>query len=216
MTEAEWLACGDPEKMLDLVGPRTSARKHRLIACAAWRAGLDPTQAYMVVASTAEQWADGLAGLEDVLRLEGTGFRVNDRWILAQPEAAISARRAVQTSRELYDARRAVLIRDIIGPVCPLRFPRPCPACLGGPCTVCNGTGTTFTADLPEAWLTPDVVQLATAAYAERCGDPARLRVLSDALEEAGCGRSEMLDHLRGPGPHVPGCWVLDLVLGKS
>jgi hypothetical protein len=170
----------------------------------------------MVVADTAERWADGLAGLEDVLRLEGLGFRVNDRWILAQPDAAISARRAVQTSRDLYDARRAVLIRDVIGPVRPLRFPRPCPACFGGRCQRCNGTGTMFTADVPEAWLSPDVVRLATAAYAERCGDHARLRVLSDALEEAGCEQAEVLEHLRGPGPHVPGCWVIDLLLGKA
>jgi hypothetical protein len=25
-----------------------------------------------------------------------------------------------------------------------------------------------------------------------------------------------MLGHLRGPGPHVRGCWVVDLCLGKS
>jgi hypothetical protein len=25
-----------------------------------------------------------------------------------------------------------------------------------------------------------------------------------------------MLDHLRGPGPHVRGCWALDLALGMK
>ena len=25
-----------------------------------------------------------------------------------------------------------------------------------------------------------------------------------------------LLGHLRGPGPHVRGCWAVDLVLGKS
>jgi hypothetical protein len=25
-----------------------------------------------------------------------------------------------------------------------------------------------------------------------------------------------MLPHLRGPGPHVRGCWVVDLLLRKS
>jgi hypothetical protein len=24
------------------------------------------------------------------------------------------------------------------------------------------------------------------------------------------------LDHCRGPGPHVRGCWVVDLILGKE
>ena len=35
-------------------------------------------------------------------------------------------------------------------------------------------------------------------------------------LEDAGCTDSQILDHLRSPGPHVRGCWVVDLVLGKS
>ena len=71
--------------------------------------------------------------------------------------------------------------------------------------------------------------------------DPHRLGVLADALEEAGCedqhcphcvggvwGEYEsgeviqcncrhtaLLSHLRGPGPHVRGCWALDLILGN-
>ena len=39
--------------------------------------------------------------------------------------------------------------------------------------------------------------------------------ILADALEESGCDDAEVLDHCRGPGPHVRGCWVADLVLGK-
>ena len=61
---------------------------------------------------------------------------------------------------------------------------------------------------------------MARAAYEERflpSGelDPARLSVLADALEEAGA-EGELLAHLRGPGPHVRGCWAVDLVLGKA
>ena len=73
--------------------------------------------------------------------------------------------------------------------------------------------------------------------------DPVRLMVLADALEEAGCDSPELLNHLRGKcpgctdktgfqwskvadcrtchgsgecGPHVRGCWVLDLILRKG
>lgn len=46
--------------------------------------------------------------------------------------------------------------------------------------------------------------------------DPLRLAVLADALEEAGCTDEVILRHLRGPGPHVRGCHVLDLLLGKE
>jgi hypothetical protein len=46
--------------------------------------------------------------------------------------------------------------------------------------------------------------------------DPARLSLLADALEDAGCTHAELLGHLRSPGPHVRGCWAVDLVLGKE
>jgi hypothetical protein len=70
-------------------------------------------------------------------------------------------------------------------------------------------------------WLTPSALSLAQAAYDERIMprgelDPARLAVLADALEEAGCTDPDLLGHLRSPGPHVRGCWALDLILGKE
>jgi hypothetical protein len=70
-------------------------------------------------------------------------------------------------------------------------------------------------------WRVPQAVALAQAAYEERelpAGtlDLARLAVLADALEEGGCDHADLLGHLRGPGPHVRGCWAVDLVLGKS
>jgi hypothetical protein len=62
---------------------------------------------------------------------------------------------------------------------------------------------------------------MAQTAYDERilpAGtlDPDRLAVLADALEDAGCDNADILSHLRGPGPHVRGCWVVDLLLGKG
>ena len=71
------------------------------------------------------------------------------------------------------------------------------------------------------AWSTPQVVALAQAAYEQRelpAGtlDLARLAVVADALEDAGCDQADLLAHLRGPGPHVRGCWAVDLILGKQ
>jgi biotin carboxyl carrier protein len=73
---------------------------------------------------------------------------------------------------------------------------------------------------LPE-WRTPTVVALARAAFEERSLsegilESARLAILSDALEDSGCTDHALLDHLRGPGPHVCGCWAVDLILGKE
>lgn len=75
-------------------------------------------------------------------------------------------------------------------------------------------------ATLEPAWLTPLVRSLAQAAYDERILptgelEPARLAVLADALEEAGAS-DELVGHLRGPGPHVRGCWAIDLLRGKE
>ena len=64
------------------------------------------------------------------------------------------------------------------------------------------------------AWNGGTVRKLAEAIYDERAFD--RLPVLADALEEAGCADEGVLRHCRGGGPHVRGCWVIDLILGKE
>jgi hypothetical protein len=65
------------------------------------------------------------------------------------------------------------------------------------------------------------VLNLVQAAYDNRLLpsgllDTARLAVLADALEEVGCTDPHILSHLRGPGPHVRGCHLVDLLLGKT
>jgi hypothetical protein len=67
---------------------------------------------------------------------------------------------------------------------------------------------------LDPAWLTSTVVALANGIYTERAFD--RMPMLADALEEAGCDHPDVLLHCRGDGPHVKGCWVVDLLLGKE
>lgn len=70
-------------------------------------------------------------------------------------------------------------------------------------------------------WDSGTVVNLARGIYDERhlpegMLDGERMSILADALEEAGCSEDAILDHLRKPGPHVRGCWVVDLILGKT
>jgi hypothetical protein len=64
------------------------------------------------------------------------------------------------------------------------------------------------------AWGGGTVPKLAQSIYAERAFD--RLPVLADALEDAGCTDHAILTHCRGPGPHVRGCWAVDLLLGRG
>jgi hypothetical protein len=67
---------------------------------------------------------------------------------------------------------------------------------------------------LDAAWQTSTVVALAQSVYDERAFE--RLPILADALEEAGCTNADLLVHCRQPGEHVRGCWVVDLLLGKT
>jgi hypothetical protein len=62
-------------------------------------------------------------------------------------------------------------------------------------------------------WRTDTAVTLARQMYDSR--DFSAMPILADALQDAGCVSDAILDHCRGPGPHVRGCWVVDLVLGK-
>ncbi len=98
--------------------------------------------------------------------------------------------------RAAHDAepgQQCRLLRDLFGPL-PFRAVRIDPAWL-----VWNG-GT--------------VKRFAEGVYGERAFD--RLPVLGDALEEAGCTDADILGHLSGLGPHVRGCWAVDLLLRKG
>ncbi len=100
--------------------------------------------------------------------------------------------------REAERAEQAALCRDLFRP---FRVPAIDPAWL--------------------RWEGGLVPRLADAAYEQRflpegTLEPNRLRVLADALEDAGCACPELLGHLREPGRHHRGCWALDLVMGRE
>jgi hypothetical protein len=219
MTEAEWLACADPRRLLDYLevyhkAARTKGgrRKLRLLACACCRRlwHLAKTDKGRRGVEVAERYADGLAGKEELRaarEVDEPGW--DDLWSAAQyalkekPQEATGPMALHHyllggAGTDVAEERRGQcgLIRETFGN--PFR-----------PVTV------------KPAWQAPQVAALAQAAYDRRelpAGtlDPARLAVLANALEDAGFDQTDLLDHLRGPGPHVRGCWVIDLLLGKS
>jgi hypothetical protein len=63
-------------------------------------------------------------------------------------------------------------------------------------------------------WNDRTIPKIAAGIYADRAFDS--LPILADALEDAGCDNADLLAHCRGPGPHVRGCWAVDLILGKQ
>jgi hypothetical protein len=70
-------------------------------------------------------------------------------------------------------------------------------------------------------WNDRTIPRIAQAIYEERqlpegTLDTTRLAILADALMDAGCGNEELIAHCRSEGPHVRGCWAIDLILGKA
>jgi len=63
-------------------------------------------------------------------------------------------------------------------------------------------------------WNDRTIPKLAQGIYDDRAFD--RLPILADALEDAGCHNADILAHCRSDGDHVRGCWVVDLLLGRS
>jgi hypothetical protein len=213
MTEAEWLHCEETWRMMVFLrGARlVSGRKCRLFGCAcvrrAWHLLDDERSRAAVV--LAEQLADGSVSRKHLA--EGGAREAAGRVRGGLPgRAAGAARKLLLRSSRMAgndasrsaslalggDALQPALLRDLVGN--PFR-----------------------PAALDPAVRTPVVAGLARAAYDERLLpsgelDRTRLAVLADALEEAGCEGADLLDHLRGPGPHVRGCWALDLVLGLA
>ena len=63
-------------------------------------------------------------------------------------------------------------------------------------------------------WQSSTVLDLARTIYDLRQFDT--MPILGDALMDAGCDSDEIIQHCRAPGPHVRGCWVVDLLLNRE
>ena len=210
MNEQEWLECTYPTAMLGYLGGTASNRKVRLftVACcrSAWDRLVDDRSRRAV--DVAEMFADGIvsetkaaAAADDAWNFRDELFdsganqdpKMEETLQLANA-AALTACQNDLFSGGIVLARiepttQCSLFRDIFGN--PFR-----------PITI------------DPRWLTSNVVDLATAIYDERAFE--RMPILADALMDAGCDDEEIIAHCRGPGPHVRGCWLVDLLLGKQ
>jgi hypothetical protein len=214
MTEEEWLACGDDYRMVEYLRGRASERKLRLVglACCGFpREFCDPR--LTALAAVIERFAEGQATYQDV-RLaretaviepfEGGEFTPYDREVLVLDKFS------AKDAHWALDRFLAGFQYTLAAPEQSRWQPRPVWCQL-----IRDIFGNPFRPVAVEpAWLTSTVTELARGIYAERAFD--RLPILADALQDAGCENPDILDHCRGPGPHVRGCWVVDLVLGKQ
>jgi hypothetical protein len=237
MTEQEWSACVDPDLMLKILPGQVSGRKARLFACACCRriAHLLPDPCLLKAIDCAERYTDGLVAEEEwldmncaVVNYRGlvehnptraeeaiasgavlytlvpfgrTGFWHHIRW--AGYQARRAATRAFSRlnagteprSEVLEDLAReagaqAGILREVIGPLLFLPLA------------------------IDPVWQTRSVRALAQTIYDDQHFQD--LPILGDALEDAGCSEAALLEHCRVSATHVRGCWVVDLLLGKS
>ncbi len=215
MTEAEWRSCTDPQRMQEFLRGQSSDRKLRLFAVACCRRvwHLLREKNHQKAVEVAERYADGIATPLQLRQAEHhAAFRVRRvgdarkrRTSAAEAAARAASPSPVTAARFAADASetpefewqgQCELLRDLF------------------PCFFCPTL-------VDPIWLTPTVLSLAQAAYDNRnlpsgTLDNARLAVLADALEDAGCTETTLLEHLRSSGPHCRGCWVMDLILSKD
>jgi hypothetical protein len=218
MTEQEWLASQNAGALLGHLAGHATPRKTRLALCGCLRSPavwpLLTSESSRQAVAVSEAFADGATDTEELGRARKRANAASGRaWRKTRSHdvPALLATRACWQDPSLRDygfpflvgvlkdSRLDVpadLIRDLFGN--PFR-----------------------PASVQPSWLTPTVVSLAQAAYEDRALpagtlDSARLGVLADALEDAGCTEAAILEHLRGPGPHVRGCHILDALLGKE
>jgi hypothetical protein len=243
MTESDWRNSTDPQKMLEFLRGKASDRKLRLFAVACCRRIWDfiTCEESRRAVEITERFADGpvlaaeLATIDFDSISDDCGppeepyrtaymvagnvgynvfghcesaplfeeFHIAERTAVGaamsaglslSPERAYSgeASEAYRVGEETERAAQAALLRDIFGnPFRPVSIE---PASL--------------------IWNDGTVQKVAQAIYNDRRFDD--LPILADGLEEAGCTNVDILAHCRGAGPHVRGCWVVDLILGKE
>jgi len=236
MTEADWLGCTDPEAMLKSLRGSVSARKVRLFAChccrRVWHLLSDPRSRAAV--GVMELLADGAAGEAERRPAHAAAWAAVTEAHQAGPgrfALGNAARAAADAcSHDAHAAARAVAKFTALaaaGTECRPRrqdrahgaYPAECQAQAG---LLRDLVGNPFRpVAVDPVCVAPAVTALAQAAYAERllpggALDPARLAVLADALEDAGCTDPDILGHFCGPGPHARGCWVVDLLLDQE
>jgi hypothetical protein len=212
MTEEEWFAESDTRRLLRRVSGKVSPRKLRLFMVGWCRFNRERITVPVVFEAMdlAERFAEGRASKKQVETLfdqcRGTVFGMPNGYLLwpdsKQMEECVhrfclngenwEPGRSDDhgESHRAGQLARSLLFRDIVGnPFRPVAF--------------------------DPAWRTSTAVALARQMYDSR--EFGAMPILADALQDAGCEDEAILNHCRDANqPHVRGCWVVDLVLGKE
>ena len=230
MTEKEWLACEDPYPMLEHLNANQllSDRKQRLFDCACvrriWHLLEDPRGRRAV--EVAERYADGDASLDELREAQAIVLASADAMAAPHPAGTPDShsvlKAAAGTAWEFrsgadplqhaaealtWDGLRHEVRSDRLLARKKLAEIRKTQASL-----LREIVGDPFSKFL----ISPSYVteNLAERIYSKR--DYECMPRLGEALQRDGCEYPKVLGHCWLPGPHVKGCWVVDLVLGQT
>jgi len=212
MTEAQWLANVDRlGNLFDFAQSTLPERPFRLKVAAIvsawgyWAEKVKLNDFTVRAFKLLEFAADGSALQSDVDDLRSELRRAGGDWRTAVAHWAIGilwpddgndmpATEATYISNSISEAisrtNQAAIIREVFGnPFRPVAF--------------------------NPAWRTDTAIAIARTMYDSR--EFGAMPILADALQDAGCEDEAILNHCRDANqPHVRGCWVVDLVLGKE
>ncbi len=224
MTEAEWLACEDPRRMLGFVrGDKRNPlpeRRSRLFGVACCRRLL-----HLIVDSRSrkalevtERYADGTATTDELDAAYSEAFDVEafyaehpDRQRGKRLEALGCAANAVAECCHEDELAEGVALEALTA----AEAARITGEAAAQANLVRDIFGNPFRlVAFDPAWRTEHIVGIASKVYEKR--DFATMAILADALEETGCVEAGILVHCREPGVHVRGCWVVDAILVKE
>jgi len=224
MTEAEWLACGEPWGVircaldLTIASERAKNRRATLFA-AACCTRLLPVVSFRI-ASVVVSWLEAVADEQPTAR---------DRFSLAN-----GIERALRISRDdreksalraLDAARDGTRVSNFYAGV--IQVAQMAARALASDNSDHKAVEDDFQFELirdifgnpfhpvyfDPTWRTDTAVSLARGMYESR--EFSAMPILADALQDAGCEDEQILTHCRDASqPHVRGCWVCDLVLG--
>jgi hypothetical protein len=238
-SEAEWLTCEDPSVMTGYVWKQVSNRKMRLFALACCHRILEymRDERSRRAVEVSERFAEGVASEEELAQAFDDACVVpesdivdeaTDEFVRHHPnfptgvfvtakaaDAAFSVCFGTQPVANALLKDTASDVADVVYGLHGFSHAARTQEMAEHSCIVRDIFGNPFRPiTLDPSLVTPAVTSLATTIYDDRRFD--RMPELADALEETGCAQTEILEHCRELGPHVRGCWVIDLLLGKE
>lgn len=227
MNEDKWQRCPVAEPMLKFLNGRAQRRKLRLFACAMSRlsvhllVGLDGER-LLREAEDAVDRNDNEARIplsSAELKKYAVQHSISARGRAAQ-RGEVEACHLLQSCRAAatsYQSDWLAAWQNAAQAQAPFLWMDP-NAEAGGPADQVAALRDVFgnpfrAAKFSALWRTPTALALAISMYESR--DFGAMPILGDALEEAGCDNTDVLDHCRAATSHVRGCWVVDLLLEK-